>query len=43
MYQHILLPIDGSAISLRAADAGIELAARLSAHVHALVAVLVEH
>lgn len=36
MYQHILLPIDGSAISLRAADAGIALAAKLGARVHAL-------
>lgn len=36
MYQHILLPIDGSDVSLRAADTGIALAARLGAHVHAL-------
>lgn len=36
MYQHILLPIDGSDISLRAADAGIALAAKLGAKVHAL-------
>lgn len=36
MYQHILLPIDGSEISLRAAAAGIALAARLGAQVHAL-------
>lgn len=36
MYQYILLPIDGSDISLRAADAGIALAAKLGARVHAL-------
>lgn len=36
MYQHILLPIDGSDLSLRAADAGIELAHQLGARVHAL-------
>ena len=36
MYQYILLPVDGSDISLRAADAGIALAAKLGARVHAL-------
>ncbi len=36
MYKHILLPIDGSELSLRAAKAGIELARICQAHVHAL-------
>lgn len=36
MYEHILLPIDGSDLSLRAADAGIALARRLGARVSAL-------
>ncbi|MFC4526975.1 universal stress protein [Dyella halodurans] len=36
MYQHILLPIDGSELSLRAAKAGIELAKICQARVHAL-------
>lgn len=36
MYKHILLPVDGSELSLRAADAGIALARQLGAHVHAL-------
>ncbi|CAM5232881.1 universal stress protein [Rhodanobacter lindaniclasticus] len=35
MYKHILLPTDGSELSLRAVDAGIALAARLGARVHA--------
>jgi len=36
MYKHLLLPIDGSELSLRAADAGIALARQLGARVHAL-------
>lgn len=36
MYTHILLPTDGSEVSLRAVDAGIELAHALGAKVHAL-------
>jgi nucleotide-binding universal stress UspA family protein len=36
MYTHILLPVDGSDLSLRAADAGIALARQLGARVHAL-------
>src|SRR5690349_24054356 len=36
MYKHILLPVDGSDLSLRAADAGIALAHQLGARVHAL-------
>jgi nucleotide-binding universal stress UspA family protein len=36
MYKHILLPVDGSDLSLRAADAGIALARQLGARVHAL-------
>jgi nucleotide-binding universal stress UspA family protein len=36
MYTHLLLPVDGSDLSLRAADAGIALARQLGAHVHAL-------
>lgn len=35
MFKHILLPTDGSELSLRAVDTGIELAARLGARVHA--------
>ncbi len=34
MFKHILLPIDGSDLSLRALDTGIELAGRLDASVH---------
>ncbi|MEI7037915.1 universal stress protein [Fulvimonas yonginensis] len=36
MFQHILIPIDGSELSLHAADAGIALARQLGARVHAL-------
>jgi nucleotide-binding universal stress UspA family protein len=36
MYKHVLLPVDGSDLSLRAADAGIALARQLGARVHAL-------
>jgi len=36
MYKHILLPVDGSDLSLRAADVGIALARQLGARVHAL-------
>lgn len=36
MYQHILLAVDGSARSLRAAEAGIALAKSLGARVHVL-------
>jgi nucleotide-binding universal stress UspA family protein len=36
MYDHILLTIDGSAVSLRAAEAGIALARKLGSHVHVL-------
>lgn len=36
MYRHILLPIDGSELSLRAAETGIALARQLGARVHAL-------
>lgn len=35
MFKHILLPTDGSALSLRAVDAGIELASRLGARLYA--------
>lgn len=35
MFKHILLPVDGSELSLRAVDTGIELAARLGASVYA--------
>ena len=35
MFKHILLPTDGSELSLRAVDTGIALAARLGASVHA--------
>jgi len=35
MFKHILLPTDGSELSLRAVDTGIELAARLGACVYA--------
>ncbi|UGB37610.1 universal stress protein [Frateuria soli] len=36
MYKHILLPVDGSDLSLRAADTGIALARQIGARVHAL-------
>lgn len=36
MFKHILLPVDGSELSLRAVDTGIALAAALGARVHAL-------
>ena len=36
MYKHLLLPIDGSDLSRRAADAGIALARQLGARVHVL-------
>ena len=36
MFKHILLPIDGSELSLRAAKVGIELARSCGASVHAL-------
>ncbi|GAB3040518.1 MULTISPECIES: universal stress protein [Oleiagrimonas] len=36
MYKHILLPTDGSDLSLRAVDAGIQLAAKLGAKVYGL-------
>jgi nucleotide-binding universal stress UspA family protein len=35
MFKHILLPTDGSELSLHAVDTGIELAARLGARVYA--------
>lgn len=35
MFKHILLPTDGSELSLRAVDAGVALAARLGADVYA--------
>jgi nucleotide-binding universal stress UspA family protein len=35
MFKHILLPVDGSELSMRAADMGIELARRLGARVYA--------
>ncbi len=35
MFKHILLPIDGSELSLRAVDTGLALAARLGARVYA--------
>lgn len=35
MFKHILLPIDGSELSMRAADTGIELARRLGGRVYA--------
>lgn len=35
MFKHLLLPIDGSALSLRTVDTGIALAARLDARVFA--------
>jgi nucleotide-binding universal stress UspA family protein len=34
MFQHILLPVDGSAHALNAVDIGIELAGKLGARVH---------
>lgn len=36
MFKHILLPIDGSELSLRAAKMGVELAKTCGARVHAL-------
>lgn len=36
MYKHLLLPVDGSELSLRAAENGIALASALGARVHAL-------
>lgn len=36
MFKHILLPVDGSELSLRAADTGIALAASLGARIHVL-------
>jgi nucleotide-binding universal stress UspA family protein len=36
MFQHILLPVDGSEHALNAVNTGIELARRLGAKVHAL-------
>jgi len=36
MFKHILLPIDGSELSMRAARTGIELAQKCGAEVHAL-------
>ena len=35
MFQHILIPTDGSELSLRALDTGIELAAWLGSRIHA--------
>ena len=35
MFKHILLPIDGSELSLRAASIGVELAGRLARSVYA--------
>lgn len=35
MFQHILVPTDGSELSSRALDAAIELAAKLGARIHA--------
>ena len=40
MYSHILLPTDGSEVSIRAVDAGIELAKALNARVYALHVIL---
>jgi len=40
MYNHILLPTDGSEVSIRAVEAGIELAKALNARVHALHVIL---
>ena len=36
MFKHILLPVDGSELSIRAVDTGIALAAALGASIHAL-------
>ncbi len=36
MFKHILLPVDGSELSMRAVDTGIALAAALGARIHAL-------
>ncbi len=38
MFQHLLVPVDGSDLSERAAEAGIELAAKLGARLTAFVA-----
>ena len=35
MFKHILLPTDGSELSLHAVDIGLELAAKLGARVYA--------
>ncbi|HEV2540122.1 MAG TPA: universal stress protein [Frateuria sp.] len=43
MYKHILLPTDGSEVSDRAVDAGIELAKALSARVYGLHVILPFH
>jgi nucleotide-binding universal stress UspA family protein len=43
MYRHILLPTDGSEVSLRAVDAGLALARVLGARVHALHVILPFH
>ncbi len=40
MFKHILLPTDGSELSLRAVDTGLALAARLGASVHAFHVVM---
>lgn len=40
MFKHILLPTDGSDLSLRAVDTGLALAARLGASVHAFHVVM---
>ena len=40
MYRHILLPTDGSEVSTRAVDTGIELAKWLNARVYALHVIL---
>lgn len=38
MFQHLLVPVDGSELSQRAAESGIELAAKLGARLTAFVA-----
>lgn len=40
MYKHILLPTDGSEVSVRAVEVGIELASALKARVYALHVIL---
>jgi nucleotide-binding universal stress UspA family protein len=40
MYKHILLPTDGSEVSVRAVDTGLELARTLQARVYALHVIL---